>query len=88
MKTIITFKPIQELTNSQVIIYNGFINNECIEYFLKEVERLYNKETRDNILKNLKDYNFNFLVYYPLPDIYGDLTLEGLYLLQELSLEY
>lgn len=52
MKTIITFKPIQELTNSQVIIYNGFINNECIEYFLKEVERLYNKETRDNILKN------------------------------------
>lgn len=41
MKTIITFKPIQELTNSQVIIYNGFINNECIEYFLKEVERLY-----------------------------------------------
>lgn len=45
MKTIITFKPIQELTNSQVIIYNGFINNECIEYFLKEVERLYNKET-------------------------------------------
>ncbi len=88
MKTIITFKPIQELTNSQVIIYNGFINNECIEYFLKEVERLYNKETRDNILKNLKDYNFNFLVYYPLPDIYEDLTLEGLYLLQELSLEY
>ena len=70
MKTIITFKPIQELTNSQVIIYNGFINNECIEYFLKEVERLYNKETKDNILKNLKDYNFNFLVYYPLPDIY------------------
>lgn len=88
MKTIITFKSIQELTNSQVIIYNGFINNECIEYFLKEVERLYNKETKDNILKNLKDYNFNFLVYYPLPDIYGDLTLEGLYLLQELSLEY
>lgn len=87
MKTIITFKPIQELTNSQVIIYNGFINNECIEYFLKEVERLYNKETKDNILKNLKDYNFNFLVY-PLPDIYEDLTLEGLYLLQELSLEY
>lgn len=83
MKTIITFKPIQELTNSQVIIYNGFINNECIEYFLKEVERLYNKETKDNILKNLKDYNFNFLVYYPLPDIYEDLTLEGLYLLQE-----
>lgn len=35
MKTIITFKPIQELTNSQVIIYNGFINNECIEYFGK-----------------------------------------------------
>lgn len=62
MKTIITFKPIQELTNSQVIIYNGFINNECIEYFLKEVERLYNKETRDNILKNPEDYNFNFLV--------------------------
>lgn len=88
MKTIITFKPIQELTNSQVIIYNGFINNECIEYFLKEVERLYNKETKDNILKNLKDYNFNFLVYYLLPDIYEDLTLEGLYLLQELSLEY
>lgn len=88
MKTIITFKPIQELTNSQVIIYNGFINNECIEYFLKEVERLYNKETRDNILKNLKDYNFNFLIYHPLPDIYEDLTLEGLYLLQELSLEY
>lgn len=86
MKTIITFKPIQELTNSQVIIYNGFINNECIEYFLKEVERLYNKETRDNILKNPED--FNFLVYYPLPDIYEDLTLEGLYLLQELSLEY
>lgn len=81
MKTIITFKPIQELTNSQVIIYNGFINNECIEYFLKEVERLYNKETKDNILKNLKDYNFNFLVYYPLSDIYEDLTLEGLYLL-------
>lgn len=46
------------------------------------------KETKDNILKNLKDYNFNFLVYYPLPDIYEDLTLEGLYLLQELSLEY
>lgn len=56
MKTIITFKPIQELTNSQVIIYNGFINNECIEYFLKEVERLYNKETRDNILKNPEGY--------------------------------
>lgn len=66
MKTIITFKPIQELTNSQVIIYNGFINNECIEYFLKEVERLYNKETKDNILKNLKDYNFNFLVLLSL----------------------
>lgn len=46
MKTIITFKPIQELTNSQVIIYNGFINNECIEYFLKEVERLYIKKLR------------------------------------------
>lgn len=76
MKTIITFKPIQELTNSQVIIYNGFINNECIEYFLKKVERLYNKETKDNILKNLKDYNFNFPVYYPLPDIYEDLSLE------------
>lgn len=66
MKTIITFKPIQELTNSQVIIYNGFINNECIEYFLKEVERLYNKETRDNILKNPEDYNFNFLVLLSL----------------------
>lgn len=81
MKTIITFKPIRELTNSQVIIYNGFINDECIEYFLKEVERLYNKETRDDILKNPENYNFNFLVYYPLSDKYEDLTSEGLFLL-------
>lgn len=59
-----------------------------LNIFSKRSKDYNNKETKDNILKNLKDYNFNFLVYYPLPDIYEDLTLEGLYLLQELSLEY
>lgn len=71
MKTIITFKPIQELTNSQVIIYNGFINNECIEYFLKEVERLYNKETRDNILKNPEKMKERFRIIFTDPVNFG-----------------
>lgn len=89
MKTIITFKPIQDLkAKSEVIIYNGLIDQDCIKYFLSEVERLYNKETKFDIIKHLDGYNFNFLVYYPLPDRYEDLTLKGLYLLQDYINEF